>query len=67
MISSGPFFPLYLQVLVEYVGGGDLSLCLRSGGLQMEQLRGYTQQLVKALEYLHGKDVVHEDLRVSDR
>lgn len=58
-------FPLYLQVLVEYVGGGDLSLRLRSGGLPLEQLREYTQQLVEALAYLHGKAVVHKDLRVS--
>lgn len=58
-------FPLYLQVLVEYVGGGDLSLRLRSGGLPLEQLREYTQQLVEALTYLHGKAVVHKDLRVS--
>ena len=57
--------PFPFQVLVEYVGGGDLSLHLRSGGLPLEQLREYTQQLVEALAYLHGKAVVHKDLRVS--
>ena len=50
---------------MEYVGGGDLSLRLRNGGLPLEQLREYTQQLVEALAYLHGKHVVHKDLRVS--
>ena len=50
---------------MEYVGGGDLSLRLRDGGLPLEQLREYTQQLVEALAYLHGKHVVHKDLRVS--
>ena len=54
-----------MQVLVEYVGGGDLGLHLRSGGLPLAQLREYTQQLVEALCYLHGKSVVHKDLRVS--
>ena len=50
---------------MEYIGGGDLSLRLRDGGLPLEQLREYTQQLVEALAYLHSKHVVHKDLRVS--
>ena len=53
------------QVLVEYVGGGDLSLRLRSGGLPVQELREYTKQLVEAIAYLHGKHVVHKDLRVN--
>ena len=58
---------LSLKVLVEYVGGGDLILRLRSGGLPLQELREYTQQLVEALAYLHGKHVVHKDLRVRGR
>ncbi|XP_074628735.1 eIF-2-alpha kinase GCN2-like [Acropora palmata] len=54
-----------VQVLVEYVGGGDLSLRLRSGGLPVRELREYTQQLVEAITYLHGKHVVHKDLRLT--
>ena len=54
-----------VQVLAEYVGGGDLGLHLLSGGLPLAQLREYTHQLVEALCYLHGKAVVHKDLRVS--
>lgn len=50
---------------MEYVGGGDLGLHLRNGGLPLAQLREYTHQLVEALCYLHGKAVVHKDLRVS--
>lgn len=53
-----------MQVLAEYVGGGDLGLHLRNGGLPLAQLREYTHQLVEALCYLHGKAVVHKDLRV---
>ena len=49
---------------MEYVGGGDLSLRLRNGGLPLQELREYTQQLAEALAYLHGKHVVHKDLRV---
>lgn len=55
----------FVQVLAEYVGGGDLGLHLRNGGLPLAQLREYTRQLVEALCYLHGKAVVHKDLRVS--
>ena len=51
--------------MAEYVGGGDLGLHLRNGGLPLAQLREYTHQLVEALCYLHGKAVVHKDLRVS--
>ncbi|CAH3159577.1 unnamed protein product [Pocillopora meandrina] len=54
-----------VQVLSEYVGGGDLSLHLRKGGMPVAQLREYTQQLVEALCYLHSKSVVHKDLRLS--
>ena len=50
----------------EYVGGGDLSLHLRKGGMPVAQLREYTQQLVEALCYLHSRAVVHKDLRVSE-
>ena len=51
--------------MAEYVGGGDLGLHLKNGGLPLTQLREYTHQLVEALCYLHGKAVVHKDLRVS--
>ncbi|PFX13713.1 Eukaryotic translation initiation factor 2-alpha kinase 4, partial [Stylophora pistillata] len=54
-----------VQVLSEYVGGGDLSLYLRKGGLPVAQLREYTQQLLEALCYLHSRAVVHKDLRLS--
>lgn len=54
-----------VQVLVEYVGGGDLSLRLRGGGLPVQELREYTQQLVEAIAYLHGKHLVHKDLRLT--
>ncbi|XP_022808965.1 eIF-2-alpha kinase GCN2-like isoform X3 [Stylophora pistillata] len=55
-----------VQVLLEYVGGGNLlSLHLRKGGLPVAQLREYTQQLVEALYYLHSSAVVHKDLRLS--
>ena len=59
------FFISFVQVLAEYVGGGDLGLHLRNGGLPLAQLREYTRQVVEALCYLHGKAVVHKDLRVS--
>ena len=52
-------------MLLEYVGGGDLSVHLRSGGLPLGQLHEYTQQLLEALCYLHGKSVVHKALRVG--
>ncbi|XP_022808964.1 eIF-2-alpha kinase GCN2-like isoform X2 [Stylophora pistillata] len=64
--QQDPQARLMKQVLLEYVGGGNLlSLHLRKGGLPVAQLREYTQQLVEALYYLHSSAVVHKDLRLS--
>lgn len=34
-------------------------------GLGVEIVRDYTQQLLEVLTYLHGKSIVHKDIRVS--
>ncbi|XP_048580135.1 eIF-2-alpha kinase GCN2-like isoform X3 [Nematostella vectensis] len=54
-----------LQVVMEYVGGGDLRMQLRNGGLPIDRIREYTCQLLEALWYLHGKSVVHKCLKLS--
>ena len=51
---------------MEYVGGGDMSMFLRPGGIPVAQVKKYIQQLLESLWYLHGKSVVHKDLKVNN-
>lgn len=51
--------------MTEYVGGGSLLNELRAGGLAIEIVQGYSQQLLEVLEYLHGKSIVHKDIKVT--
>ena len=55
-----------VKVLMEFAGGGNMSMFLRPGGMPVAQLREYTQQLLESLWYLHGKSVVHKDLKVGE-
>ena len=51
-------------VYLEYLSGGSISdLCRRYGFLGEAISRQYTYQVIKALVYLHSKDVVHGDLK----
>ena len=59
-----------VKVLLEYVGGGDLQHYVESDGQQkiaLDVLRAYTIQLLDALTFLHSKDMVHRDIRVSSQ
>ena len=51
-------------VYLEYLSGGSVAdLCRRYGYLGESICRQYTRQVLKALVYLHSKDVVHGDLK----
>lgn len=53
-----------LYLVMDFVPGGDLySLLQEVGCLDEEYARVYTAQIIKALEYLHGNEVVHRDLK----
>ncbi|XP_031551320.1 eIF-2-alpha kinase GCN2-like [Actinia tenebrosa] len=55
-----------VQLLEEYVGGGNLEMQLRPGGIPVDCIREYTFQLLDVLWYLHGKSVVHKNLKLSN-
>ena len=56
----------FIQLLLEYVGGGSLSeQLIENGPLPIEILRQYSIELLEVLSYLHGKAVVHKDLKAS--
>ena len=56
--------PRRLYMLFEYVSGGELFSHLRHEGVLREPAaRFYASEIVLALEYLHGLDVVYRDLK----
>jgi len=53
-----------LNILMEYVPGKSLDTMLdRFGAFNESVIRNYTQQILAALSYCHGKHVVHRDIK----
>ncbi len=56
--------PKYLYFILDYCGGGDLSMHLNNKQLfKEEEARFYVAELVLAIEYLHAKNIVYRDLK----
>lgn len=55
-----------LYMLFPYICGGELFSYLRSSGrFSANQALFYTAEIVSAFEYLHSKEIVYRDLKVS--
>ena len=53
-----------LSIFLEYVTGGSLaSLIKRFKLLPIAVVRGYTRDMLQGLAYLHGKGVIHRDIK----
>ncbi len=50
-------------IVMEYVDGRTLTDCMRQPGFSPELARNILKQLCAALEYLHGKQLVHRDIK----
>lgn len=54
----------HLNIFLEYVPGGSVVALLRNYGAFEEPLvRNFVKQILQGLSFLHGKDIVHRDIK----
>mmetsp|Transcript_44762 Transcript_44762/g.136605 ORF Transcript_44762/g.136605 Transcript_44762/m.136605 type:complete len:408 (-) Transcript_44762:102-1325(-) len=53
-------------LITEYVSGGELFDHVSGRSLDPEEARGFFQQIVSAVEFMHYKRVVHRDLKLEN-
>lgn len=53
-----------LNIFLEYVSGGSIaSLLAKFGKFQENVIRSYTRQILKGLDYLHQRHIMHRDIK----
>ncbi|TVY22042.1 Serine/threonine-protein kinase STE11 [Lachnellula arida] len=53
-----------LNIFLEYVPGGSVQTMLNSyGALREPLIRNFVRQIVTGLAYLHGRDIIHRDIK----
>ncbi|CAG8492937.1 10194_t:CDS:10 [Racocetra fulgida] len=53
-----------LNIFLEYVPGGSVTTILNNyGALEEPLVRSFVRQILQGLEYLHGKDIIHRDIK----
>ncbi|MDX6500230.1 MAG: eukaryotic-like serine/threonine-protein kinase [Blastocatellia bacterium] len=50
-------------IVLEYLGGGDLSVLSRQGALRLDRALFYLQQLCAGLSHAHACGVIHRDIK----
>jgi mitogen-activated protein kinase kinase kinase len=54
----------HLNIFLEYVPGGSVQTMLNSYGALREPLvRSFVRQIVTGLAYLHGREIIHRDIK----
>jgi mitogen-activated protein kinase kinase kinase len=54
----------HLNIFLEYVPGGSVQTMLSSYGALREPLvRNFVRQIVTGLAYLHGREIIHRDIK----
>lgn len=53
-----------LNIFLEYVPGGSVATMLKTyGPLQEPLIRKFVREILNGLSYLHGKDIIHRDIK----
>jgi serine/threonine-protein kinase len=52
-------------MVMEYVDGTDLGVCLKSG-ITLDQSLDFARQILRALDYAHSQGVIHRDIKPSN-
>jgi serine/threonine protein kinase len=56
-----------LRIFQEWVPGGSIADLLKKyGPFRDEVTRVYATQIVRGLEYLHSRDIVHRDIKARE-
>ena len=64
---SGRKIENLVYILLEYIPGGLLfDVCQSLGGMGEENGKYFLSQMLDVLEYMHGKGVVHRDLKLEN-
>ena len=54
----------HFNIFLEYVPGGSVAGMLNSyGSLQEPLIRNFVRQILNGLSYLHGRDIIHRDIK----
>ncbi|KAF9535311.1 hypothetical protein CPB83DRAFT_841559 [Crepidotus variabilis] len=54
----------FLNIFLEYVPGGSVTALLRNYGAFEETLvKNFVRQILQGLDYLHGRDIIHRDIK----
>lgn len=57
----------YICIFLEYVPGGSVGRCLRKHGkFDFNLIQSLTRQTLEGLAYLHGRDILHRDLKADN-
>ncbi|KAI9679114.1 MAG: ATP binding [Trizodia sp. TS-e1964] len=54
----------HLNIFLEYVPGGSVAAMLNSyGALREPLIRNFVRQILTGLAYLHGREIIHRDIK----